>query len=92
MKTAEPVGARGGLSAIFFVNGVVLASWVAHIPEGYLAGPPLIGLAAELIASLSPSGSSASPALSSRSPARALPASLPLGADALLASSTPEPG
>ena len=30
--TPAPVRARWGLSAIFFVNGVVLASWVAHIP------------------------------------------------------------
>ena len=30
--TSPPVQARWSVSAIFFVNGAVLASWVAHIP------------------------------------------------------------
>ena len=31
--TGLPTSARRAVSAIFFVNGVVLASWVAHIPS-----------------------------------------------------------
>jgi len=42
MVTSPPMQTRRSVSAIFFVNGVVLASWVAHIPrrQGQLPGWP----------------------------------------------------
>ena len=45
--------ARVSASLVFFANGFVVASWLPHIPEVKerlgLAGPPLIGMTAELV-------------------------------------------
>jgi len=75
-----------------FPAGTTLAAVATTGYTGYLAGPPLIGLAAELIGLPVALGLVSLACALIAVTARALPASRPLGADALLASSTPEPG
>jgi MFS family permease len=75
-----------------FPAGTALAAVATTGYTGYLAGPPLIGLAAKLIGLPVALGLVGLACTLIAVTARALPASRPQRADALLASSTPEPG
>ena len=83
-KTSRPVAG--------FPAGTALAAVATTGYTGFRAGPPLIGLAAELIGLPDALGLVSLACALIAVTARALPASHPLRADALLASSTPAPG